>query len=115
MPVAADVYLLKHIIHDWDDARSIKILENIAAAMNEGGKVLILETVIPEGNEPHFGKILDMEMLVSPGGVERTAEEYRELLAASGLKLSRIVPTNSILSIVEADQRGLIRDFQKTI
>ncbi|MCA1624213.1 MAG: acetylserotonin O-methyltransferase [Acidobacteria bacterium] len=102
IPVKADVYLLKHIIHDWDDERSVKILQNIAATMNEGGKALILETVISAGNEPHFGKILDLEMMVSPGGIERTEEEYSEILAQSGLKLSRIIPTKSPLSIVEA-------------
>lgn len=102
VPAKADVYMLKHIIHDWDDARSIKILQNVAQAMNPDGRVLILETVIPEDNEPHFGKIMDMEMLVTPGGVERTESEYRELLAAAGLKLSRIVPTASMISIVEA-------------
>ena len=100
--VKADVYLLKHIIHDWDDERSIKILQNIAAQMKDDGKVLILETVIPDGNDPHFGKIMDLEMMVSPGGVERTEEEYREILEASGLRLNRVIPTKSPLSIVEA-------------
>jgi hypothetical protein len=100
--VAADVYMLKHIIHDWDDERSTLILKNIARSMNDTAKILILETVIETGNEPHFGKIMDLEMMVSPGGVERTAQEYAELLAGSGLKLSRIIPTRSPLSIVEA-------------
>ena len=102
VPVAADIFLLKHIIHDWDDARSISILKNIADSMNGDAKVLILELVIVAGNEPHFGKILDMEMMVSPGGVERTEAEYREILAASGLRLARVIPTKSPLSIVEA-------------
>lgn len=55
-----------------------------------------------DGNEPHYSKLLDLEMLVSPGGSERTAEEYRELLAAAGLRLTRIVPTQSPMSIIEA-------------
>lgn len=100
--VKADVYMLKHIIHDWDDERSIKILQNIAAEMNDDGKVLIFETVISDGNEPHFGKIMDLEMMVSPGGIERTEEEYREILAATGLRLNRVIPTKSPVSIVEA-------------
>jgi DNA-binding Lrp family transcriptional regulator len=99
---AADAYIMKHIIHDWDDERSIKILKSIYAAMKTNGKVLIVEAVLPEGNEPHYGKLLDLEMLTSPGGAERTAEEYRALLAQAGFKLTRIVATKSPFSIVEA-------------
>jgi len=102
IPAGADAYLLKHIIHDWDDERSIAILKNVHAALPARGKVLLVEIVIAPGNEPHFGKIQDLEMLVSPGGVERTAEEYRELLTQAGLKLTRVVPTKSPLSVVEA-------------
>ncbi len=98
----ADAYIMKHIIHDWDDERATLILRNINEAMGEDDRVLIVETVVPEGNEPHYSKVLDLEMLVSPGGIERTAEEYAELLAGAGLKLSRIVPTRSPFSIVEA-------------
>jgi hypothetical protein len=92
---------MKHIIHDWDDERSIKILRNINEAMNPEGRVLIIEVVVPEGNEPHYSKLLDLEMLVSPGGAERTEEEYRALLAAAGFKLTRIVPTKTPFSIIE--------------
>ncbi len=102
VPVTADAYILKHIIHDWYDEQNIMILKNIRSSMPDDGKILIVDTVIPEGNEPHFGKILDMEMLVSPGGVERTESEFQELLAASGLRLNRVVPTKSLVSIVEA-------------
>jgi hypothetical protein len=102
VPAGADAYMMKHIIHDWDDERCIRILRNINEVMNPEGKVLLIEMVVPEGNEPHFSKIIDLEMLVSPGGVERTAEEYRELLAAAGLRLTRIVPTKSPFSIIEA-------------
>jgi O-methyltransferase domain/Dimerisation domain len=101
-PRGAAGYMMKHIIHDWDDERAIKILSRIREAMPDGGKVLIIETVVPAGNEPHYSKVLDLEMLVSPGGLERTAEEYRELLAAAGLRLTRIIPTASPYSIVEA-------------
>ena len=98
----ADAYVMKHIIHDWDDERASLILRNINAAMGEDGRVLIVETVVPEGNGPHYSKVLDLEMLTSPGGIERTAEEYAALLASAGLRLSRIVPTRSPFSIVEA-------------
>lgn len=102
VPRGADAYMMKHIIHDWDAERAIKILNSIHAAMPDDGKVLIIETVVPAGNEPHYSKVLDLEMLVSPGGLERTAEEYRELLSAAGLRLTRIIPTPSPYSIVEA-------------
>ena len=98
----ADAYIMKHIIHDWDDERAGLILKNINAAMGPEGRVLIVEVVVPEGNEPHYAKLLDLEMLASPGGIERTAEEYAELLAGAGLRLTRIVPTTSPFSVVEA-------------
>jgi len=101
VPKNADAYIMKHIIHDWDDERATKILRNINAAMPEDGKVLIVEVIVPEGNEPHQSKLVDLEMLVSPGGVERTEQEYRELLSAAGLRLTRIVPTKSPFSIIE--------------
>jgi cyclopropane fatty-acyl-phospholipid synthase-like methyltransferase len=93
---------MKHIIHDWDDARAIVILKNIARAMRDDGRVLLIESVIAEGAGSEFAKILDIEMLVSPGGKERTADEYRELFARAGLRLTRIIPTKSAYSIIEA-------------
>lgn len=66
------------------------------------GKVLIVEAVVPSGNEPHYSKIMDLSMLVLPGGVERTSAEYYELLGRAGLRMTRIVPTQSPLSIIEA-------------
>jgi hypothetical protein len=101
VPPGADAYVMKHIIHDWDDERSIKILRNIREALGDNGRVLTCEVVVPEGNDPHFSKVMDLEMLVSPGGVERTENEYRELYAAAGLKLNRIVPTVNPYSIIE--------------
>ena len=102
VPAGADAYMMKHIIHDWDDARSRTILKNIHTAMPADGRLLIIETIVPEGDEPHYSKLLDLEMLVSPGGAERTASEYRELLASEGFRLTRIVPTKSPFSIIEA-------------
>lgn len=99
---SADAYIMKHIIHDWDDEKSVAILKNIHQAMTGDGKVLICEVVVPEGNEPHYSKLLDMEMLVSPGGIERTEKEYGELLAEAGFRLTRIIPTKSPFSIIEA-------------
>lgn len=101
IPVRADVYMLKHIIHDWYDDTNQSILQNIRAQMPDDGRVLVIDAVIPAGNEPHMKKILDIEMLVSPGGVERTAEEFETLLNNSGFRLNRIIPTGSANSIVE--------------
>jgi hypothetical protein len=97
----ADVYLMRHIIHDWDDTRSVKILKNVHAVLPKGGRVLLVETVIQPGNEPGFGKMLDLTMLALPGGKERTEKEYRELYEASGFTLSRIVPTRAEVSVIE--------------
>lgn len=102
VPVKADVYILKHIIHDWYDENNQKILGNIRENMTDDGKVLIVETVVPGGNDPHFSKIIDLEMLMSPGGVERTAAEFERLLTDSGFKLTRIIPTKGPMCIVEA-------------
>ena len=103
IPKGADIYLMKHIIHDWDDNSSIKILKNIRSAMNDGAKVLIIEMVVPRGDEPDPSKIMDILMLIMEGGKERTEEEYRILLAAANLKLTRVIPTKSPYSIVEAE------------
>jgi len=102
IPVSADIYLLKHIVHDWYDEKNQVILRNIRHNMTESARMLIIETIIPEGNEPHFSKIIDLEMLAAPGGMERTAAQFEKLLADSGLKLTRIIPTNGIMSIIEA-------------
>jgi hypothetical protein len=102
VPSGGDAYIMKHIIHDWDDDRALKILRNIREAMNLDGRVLLVEAVIAEGNGQDFGKLLDIEMLVSPGGKERTAKEYEELFERAGLRLTRIVPTKSPYSVIEA-------------
>ena len=98
---AADAYMLRHIIHDWDDERSVKILQSIHRAMLGNGKLLIIEMVVPEGNEPHPSKILDLEMLTLPGGLERTASEYGALVGRAGFRIERIIPSQSAFSIIE--------------
>ena len=102
IPVKADIYMLKHIIHDWYDDKNQTILRNIRSNMPDDGKVLIIETVVPEGNEPHFSKIIDLEMLMAPGGIERTPTEFEKLLADSGFRMTRIIPTKGLMGIVEA-------------
>ena len=101
VPRGADAYMMKYIIHDWDDERSQTILTNCAESMKPDGKVLVIDCVIVEDNEPHIGKLLDIEMLLIPGGNERTRTEFEELFSRSGLKLERIIPTATHLSIIE--------------
>ncbi|MDQ1523266.1 MAG: hypothetical protein QOE47_1190 [Pyrinomonadaceae bacterium] len=101
VPAGADAYLMKHIIHDWDDARALSILRNCHRAMPDDGRLLLVEMVVPAGNEPHLAKIQDLEMMLSPGGLERTEEEYRVLFAAAGFELTRIIPTASPMSVIE--------------
>ena len=102
VPPGGDAYLLSHIIHDWSEAQCLQILGNIREAMSPTGRLLIVEMVLPPGDTPHPGKVLDMVMLVVPGGRERTEPEYAALLQKAGFRLERVVPTASPVSIVEA-------------
>ncbi|GIK35412.1 MAG: hydroxyneurosporene-O-methyltransferase [Gammaproteobacteria bacterium] len=101
VPAGADAYLLSHIIHDWSEDRCLTILNHCRKAMKPDGKLLIIETVIPPGDAPHPGKMQDIAMMVLSGGQERTEAEYASLLARAGLRLSRVVPTASEVSVVE--------------
>jgi hypothetical protein len=101
VPEGADAYLMRHIIHDWDDEKATKLLKNVHRAMGKDGRLLVVESVIPPGNEPAFGKLLDLHMLVIPGGKERTDHEYRTLFEAGGFHLTRIVPTKAEVSVIE--------------
>jgi hypothetical protein len=103
--IDADVFILKHIIHDWSDEESLMILKNLKDTMNDDSKLLIVECVVPQRNVRHLAKILDLEMLVNVTGRERTEQEYSDLLTRAGLKLARVIPTaspGSILEIVKA-------------
>lgn len=102
VPAGGDAYLLKTVIHDWDDEKSVAILRNVRAAIAPDGRVLLFELVLPEGAPAHLGMLLDLEMLVSAGGRERTAAEYSALLRDAGFRLTRVVPTAGPMSIVEA-------------
>jgi hypothetical protein len=102
VPEGGDAYILKYIIHDWDDERAIAILKQCHKVMPANGKILVAEQVIPPGNEPFRGKFLDVNMLVmTPGGRERTEAEYRALFEKAGFKLTRIVRTQDEMSIIE--------------
>jgi hypothetical protein len=100
VPKGGDAYIMKYILHDWNDEKCVKILSNCRASMNEKGKVLVVDNVIAPGNDPSWGKLLDIQMLII-GGRERTKKEFAAMFAAAGLKLTRVVPTKGPLSIVE--------------
>ena len=97
-------YVMKHIIHDWDDARALTILRNIHRASEANARVVLIEAVLKPGNDPHFAKWLDIEMLLLPGGRERSAEEFAALFEKAGFRLTSIVPTKSPLNVIEAQK-----------
>lgn len=97
-----DAFLMKHIIHDWNDERASTILRNIHRAARAGSRVVLIESVLAPGNEPHLAKWIDLEMLLLPGGRERTEQEYRDLFAGAGFRLTRVVPTKSPVCVIEA-------------
>jgi hypothetical protein len=100
VPAGADAYVMRHIIHDWEDRDAIAILNECRKAMSPGGRVLVIEMVIPPAGEPGFGRWLDLMMLLVAGR-ERTKEEYSRLFSEAGLTMSRIIPTASEVSIIE--------------
>ena len=102
VPAGGDAYVLSWVLHDWDDPRALAILRSCRAAAEPGARLVVIETIVPPGDEPHFGKVLDVAMLVLTGGRERTEAEYRELLDAAGFRLVRVLPTPSPLSVLEA-------------
>jgi hypothetical protein len=105
VPEGGDLYLMKNIIHDWAEDQALAILRNCRTPLQgkPNGKLVLLEFVVPPGNAPHMSKILDLEMLFFPGGRERTEQEYAELFAKAGFRLTRVIPTQSPYSVVEAE------------
>ena len=101
VPAGSDGYILKWIIHDWDEERATTILRNCRRAITNDGRLMVIEAVIPPGVEPHFAKFIDLNMLVMTGGRERTEEEFRRLFGASGFRLTRTVATESPFSVIE--------------
>lgn len=102
VPAGADAYIMKHIIHDWPDQACIQILKACRQGVNPGGKLLVVDCVIQPGNDFSPGKFLDLQMLIFPSGRERTETQFREMLASAGWKLSRIIPTTAVDSVIEA-------------
>lgn len=103
VPSGGDAYTLMFVVHNWDDDRAIQLLKNCHAAMANDGKLLLVEMIMPPGNEPFVGKLIDLESLLStPGGYERTEVQYRTLLGAAGFEVTNIIPTQTANSIIEA-------------
>ncbi|MDQ4102725.1 MAG: hypothetical protein M3186_03035 [Actinomycetota bacterium] len=103
VPEDGDAYLLSNVIHDWDDDRAVQILRTCRAAMADTACVLLAEFVLPEGAAPSVAKLEDLEMLVmTAGGRQRTEAEFRALFSRAGLRLTRVVPSTGMVSLVEA-------------
>lgn len=102
VPEGADAYILKFVLHDWDDARAVRILRNCHAAMSPSGRVFVVEVIVPESAAPSVAKTHDINMLVLTGGRERTVGEYRSLLRDAGLEIARTTATRHGVSILEA-------------
>ena len=102
LPPGFDVYLMSQVIHDWSEEQCLTILRNTRRAMGQESRLLIVELVLKEDAGFDPGKMLDMTMLALPGGEERTATEYGDLLAKAGFRMSRVVPTFAEVSVVEA-------------
>ena len=102
IPTGCDLYMMSHVIHDWSEQQCLVILANCHHAMAPTSHLLVIESVLPEGNTFHPGKMLDITMLATTPGQERTEPEYRALLEKANFKLNRVIPTNSAVSIMEA-------------
>jgi hypothetical protein len=103
VPAGGDLYLLRRVLHGQDDNHSVTILRNCRAAMGRRSRMLVIEHVLEPGNAPSWGKMLDLQMLIlGAGGRERSEAEFRHLLASAGLNLERIVPTETVTSLIEA-------------
>jgi hypothetical protein len=102
VPEGQDAYIMSHVLHDWTDEQAVPILRNCRRSIPNHGRLLIVEAVLPPGDTPHHGKLMDLLMLTVTGGLERTEEEFGALLAVTGFKLTRVVATSMHQSIVEA-------------
>jgi hypothetical protein len=101
IPPGADAYLFRHIIHDWSEERSVGILSRCRKVIPESGRLLIVECVVPTGNERSISKDFDVTMMTFPGGMERTEAEFRALFEKAGFQLTSVTPTSSMVSVVE--------------
>jgi hypothetical protein len=110
VPGGGDLYLLKSVIHDWDDDEAVAILGTCRQAMGDTGRLLLVERVIPPGNTPSFARLMDLNMLVIAGGRERTEAEYRVLYQRAGLALAGVIPIAADVSLIEGVPLGVPAD-----
>jgi len=103
---SADAYIMKHIIHDWSDDKALTIMKNCHRAGRGTAKVILIEAVLTPGNEPCFAKWLDLEMLLLPGGRERTEADFAKLFDRAGFRLTRVLQTNSPVCVLEAEKQA---------
>jgi hypothetical protein len=101
VPAGGDLYLLKHILHDWSDAECVRILHCVREAMTPGARVAVVEMPLLEAGGAPFASLLDINMLVCLTGKERTATEYSELFRRAGLKMTGVTPTQSPIAVIE--------------
>jgi hypothetical protein len=101
IPAGADAYLFRHIIHDWTDEQSVQILGLCRRVIPKDGRLLLVECVVPAGNEPSLSKDFDMTMMTFPGGVERTESEFRSLFKQAGFELTSVTSTTTMVGVVE--------------
>ena len=101
IPAGADAYTMRHILHDWPDEQCVKILTNIRRVMPAAGRLLVVEAVVPEGNDFSPAKLGDIIMMIFPDGMERTEAQYRQLFARAGFALHSVTPTETPVSVIE--------------
>jgi hypothetical protein len=102
VPAGGDLYILKNIVHDWDDEKALAILKGCRRAMTAQARLLIVESVISPGNEPGLGKLMDINMMVIHGGLERSHADFSALLKEAGFELTAVTTTGSTVDLVEA-------------
>jgi hypothetical protein len=105
-PSDGDLYVLRRVVHDFDDEQAVAILTTVRRHMPRGSTLLLLESVVPPGNTPHFAKLLDLDMMIFVGGRERTRQQFETLLDRAGLRMTRVIPTISTISLIEATADG---------
>jgi hypothetical protein len=102
VPAGADAYLFRHILHDWTDEQCLQILARCRKVIPAHGRLLVVECLIPTGNDPSSSKDYDMTMMAFPGGLERTEAEFRALFKQAGFELSCVTPTSTMVSVLES-------------
>ena len=102
IPTGYDAYILAHVLHDWDDVRATSILRNCRRSVPSGGRLLIVEALLPDNDAPHHSKMIDLLMMTVTGGAERSAANFSKLLAATDFEVARVLATPTHQSIIEA-------------